>query len=180
MRKRASILIYILVITIMALLQTSFFPQFIILRIKPDLVLLFVISIGLLKGYREGILVGFIGGIITGIVSWNLWGLYILCYCLAGLTAGTIPERIETDNFLVPFLSAIIGSAGFAFVFSGVAILLDIYYPTFADLYKIPVFLIWNAIFALPVFFMCKNVIVPPGRELEFDTSVKNKGYTID
>lgn len=180
MRKRASILIYILVIIVMALLQTSFFPQFILLRIKPDLILLFVISIGLLKGYREGIIVGLIGGIITGIVSWNLWGLYILCYCLAGLAAGTVPERVETDNFLVPLLTAVIGSAGFALVFSAVAILLDIYYPTFADLYKIPVFILWNAIFALPVFFICKNVIVPPGRELDFDVSLKDKGYTID
>lgn len=164
----------------MALLQTSFFPQFIITAVKPDLILLFVLSVGLLKGYREAVAVGIVSGFIVGIISWNIWGFYILAYALAGFGAGLVPEKVEPDNIVIPLVTGIIGSIAYEIVFSSLGILTDLFYFSGEDFYKILIFLIWNTVLALPVFYLCKYVLVPPGLPIDIEEAEKKSSYLMD
>jgi len=164
----------------MALLQTSFFPEFTLTRVKPDLVLLFVISVGLLKGYREGVAVGLVAGFITGVISWNLWGLYMLAYCLAGFAAGMVPEKVDPDNFFIVLISGAVGSLGYAVIFTSIGILFDLYYIVMADIYKLLIFLLWNTIFIIPIFYLSKNILIPPGLDIDLAEAPKKSTYTIE
>ena len=157
-----SIVKYFLVIVTFALLQSSFFPQFQIMQTRPDLILLFVISIGLLKGSREGAVTGAGAGIIAGIISWNVWGLYFLVYSLAGFFAGFIPEKVEPDIFIVPLLSGLVGSVGMALIFSVLGPSLDLFYPTGDDLIRTLIFTGWNGFFSIPVFWVSRYVLISP------------------
>lgn len=180
MRNRITPVIYIIVIALMIILQTSFFPQFILTKIKPDLVLLFVMSTGLLKGYKEGVYTGILAGFLSGIICGNLWGLYIIGYGLTGFISGVVPEKMETDAFLVPLILGILSSLGFMGVFFVFSIFFDIIPVSITDLQRIPVFLFWNSIFCLPVFFLCKNFLLTPGRELDLTGSTSRSNYLIE
>lgn len=134
------------------LLQTSFFPQFLIFRVKPDLVLVLVVSTGFLKGYKEGALAGFLAGIMVGIISANIWGVYTLVYSLAGFVSGVISERVEPDAFIVPSVSISLISLGVSLIFAIIGQSLDIFYPTYSDIYKVPIFIGWNTFFIMPIY----------------------------
>ncbi len=164
----------------MALLQTSFFPQFVLTTVKPDLILLFVLSVGLLKGYREAVAVGIVGGFVVGIISWNIWGFYILAYALAGFGAGLVPEKVEPDNIFIPLVTGVVGSIAYEIIFSSLGILMDLFYFSAEDFYKILVFLIWNTVLTLPVFYLCKYVLVPPGLPIDIEDAEKKSSYLMD
>jgi rod shape-determining protein MreD len=161
MRKRFSTLIFAITMLIMVLLQTSFFPQFAITRVKPDLVLLFVISVGLLRGVKEGVVAGALGSVITGLVSWNVWGLYFLAYTLAGFTAGVITEKVEPDNFIVPLMSGLLGSVGICLIFALLGPSLELFYLTGEDFYRSLFFVGLNSAFSIPVFLVSRYILVP-------------------
>ena len=180
MRKRISWVIYAVTVIFMVLLQTSFFPQFILLRVKPDLVLLFVISVGLLKGYREGVIVGALSGILTGLISGNVWGIYVITYCLAGFAAGLVPEKVEPDNFIIPLASGLVGSAGASVLFTLLGQSLELFFPTGDDIYKILIFLGWNAFFCIPVFLLAKYALVAPGIEMDTRSPGIKSDYIIE
>lgn len=180
MREKLAWPIYFISIVLLALLQTSFFPQFMLTRVKPDLVLLFVISVGLLRGSREGALTGLLAGIISGVVSWTPWGPYILGYSLVGFAAGIIPEKVELDKVILPLISGMVGSLAFTIIFTLLAMLFDFIQYSPADLYKVVLFLIWNAIFCLPMYYTGKFILVPPGREVDLSSPTPGTGYTME
>lgn len=180
MRKSLTWLIYIITITMMVIFQTSFFPQFVILRVKPDLVLLFALSVGLLKGYREGAIVGAVAGVITGLISGNLWGIYVLVYSLAGFVAGLVPEKVEPDNIFIPLAVEIGGSVGAALVFALIGKTLNLFIPTTGDYYKALIFLGWNAFFSIPVFWLSRYLLVRPSAKMELEATGMGSDYLIE
>jgi rod shape-determining protein MreD len=180
MRKKFSWIIYTVTIIFMLLLQTSFFPQFALLRIKPDIVLLFVLSIGLLKGYREGVIAGAVAGVAAGLISWNIWGFYILCYCLAGFAGGVILEKLEPDNFLVPLFSGACTSAAFALIFLLIGPIFQVYYLQGADIYRSLLFAVVNSAFSIPVFLISKYMLVSPGARMDLKSLGIKSDYVIE
>ncbi|MFP4496939.1 MAG: rod shape-determining protein MreD [Vulcanimicrobiota bacterium] len=174
MKKRISWLIYLIISIILVLLQTSFLPEFTTFKVRPDLVLLFVVSIGLVLNYKQGLLAGAIAGLVAGIISWNLWGLYLLTYCLAGFLAGNLPEKMEADNFFIP-LSASVGASIIELVlFFVVGSFLNIYQIMGDFFVKALAFLIWNAIFAIPVFLVVKFIIIGEKNTLDIQSSLSD------
>jgi rod shape-determining protein MreD len=179
MRKKISWIIYFLTVTTLALLQTSFFPQFRMFFVKPDLLLLFVISVGLIKGYREGVIVGAMAAVLCSLLSWNLLGVYLLGYCLAGFVTGLVPERINADNFIVPLISGLAGTLGFSIIFFVAGSLVEQLYISWSDLYRILVLIFWNGLFSIPVFFVSKFLIIPPGTAINLDAQGIKSSYFI-
>lgn len=160
MRKKITPVIYFFTVAAMLIAQMSFFPQLKIGWVKPDLVLLFVISVGLLKGYREGAVTGALAGLMAGVLSWNIWGLYSLVYSLAGFISGLVPEKVEPDNFIIPLISGAAGSVLFSLIFALLGPSLELFYPDSPDFYKSLVFTGWNCIMSIPVFLICRYVLV--------------------
>ena len=144
------------------------------------MILLFVLSTGLLKGYREAVWVGITAGFITGIISWNLWGFYILVYAITGFAAGFVPEKVEPDNIFVPLITGVVGSLAYAMIFSSLGVIFDLFYFTTADISKLILFLIWNTVFTLPVFYLSKYVLIPPGLPIDIEDAGKKSSYTME
>lgn len=57
-------------------------------NISPDLVIIFVIYLGYIRGASAGMIFGFISGLILDILSGSFIGLSALSYCIAGFIAG--------------------------------------------------------------------------------------------
>ena len=71
-----------------AILQASVLPYLSLAGVKPDLMLLVVISWGLLRGLREGLLWAFVGGLCLDLFSGAPFGVSALALLVAALLAG--------------------------------------------------------------------------------------------
>ena len=179
MNNKISCLVTTTLLIFLVLGQTSFLHQFHVLEVKPDLVLLFVVSVGLLKGYREGVLTGGVAGIICGIISGNLWSIYILVYSLTGFAAGLVPEKLEIDNFIIPVISASAASLGTAVLIILIGQWFDLFFPEGTEVYKILTFTAWNALFMIPVFLAARRFIGAKGIDVTIKTTPINSDYII-
>ena len=96
MRKFALVLLvliaYILQATLLDMLQIG--------HIKPNLIIMVVIHIALLRGYWEGGLTGLFAGMLMDILTGRIFGVYAILAMLIGLLAGSFHQRIFRDNFI--------------------------------------------------------------------------------
>jgi rod shape-determining protein MreD len=72
-----------------------------IYNIKPNLLIVFVVSVALLRGNVEGAVAGFLVGLSQDITSGKILGLYSLLGLYLGLIMGSVNKRLYRDNFLV-------------------------------------------------------------------------------
>jgi rod shape-determining protein MreD len=82
-------------------------------QVKPDLVLVIVISYALLKGPYIGTNLGLFAGFFMDLVSGNIIGGGVLTKMLAGLAAGMLEKTIFKDNLLVPTIAVFFGTLFF-------------------------------------------------------------------
>lgn len=79
-------------------------------QVKPDLVLILVISYGLLRGAYHGASFGLLAGLFMDLLSGNVIGVGALVKMTAGFSAGLLEKAIFKDNLLVPALAAFLGT----------------------------------------------------------------------
>jgi rod shape-determining protein MreD len=72
----------------------------------PDVLLLVVISLGLLRGSVPGAVAGFVGGILIDLLTLDTLGLSSLVLTLAGFWAGRYAETSARGKRLPPLLAA--------------------------------------------------------------------------
>lgn len=72
----------------------------------PDLLLLVVISVGLLRGSVPGAVAGFVGGLVIDLLTLDTLGLSSLVLTLAGFWAGRYAETTARGRRLPPLLAA--------------------------------------------------------------------------
>jgi rod shape-determining protein MreD len=72
----------------------------------PDVLLLVVISLGLLRGSVTGAVAGFVGGILIDLLTLDTLGLSSLVLTLAGFWAGRYAETSARGKRLPPLLAA--------------------------------------------------------------------------
>jgi rod shape-determining protein MreD len=87
------VLKYLVVFIILSVLQTTF-CQFISIRgIAPDLIVLFIIYIGMKEGGLAGVYTGFAAGLCFDVYSPQILGAGALAKCLIGYLTGLLDER---------------------------------------------------------------------------------------
>ena len=84
---RASLLVFVA-----AMVQTVVVPPFVVGSGAPDLLLLVVVSLGLLRGSVAGAVFGFGGGLIVDTLMLDTLGVTSLVLTLAGFWAGRYAE----------------------------------------------------------------------------------------
>jgi rod shape-determining protein MreD len=99
-----SYLKYLAILIILVFIQNKFIWLLSVsdYNISPDIVVIFIIYIGLKNGQVEGALYGFFGGLLIDILSGSFLGLSALCYTIAGFTAGYF-FRPDDEKFLYKF-----------------------------------------------------------------------------
>jgi rod shape-determining protein MreD len=102
-----------------ALFQAAIFSSFSILGGAPDVLLVTVISLGLLRGSVPGAVLGFAGGLVVDLLTLDTLGLTSLVLTLAGFWAGRYAETTARGRWLplfstVAVTTVLAGFFGFA------------------------------------------------------------------
>lgn len=148
------------VLFVAAMLQAVLVSSFVFGGGAPDLLLVVVISLGLLRGSVPGAAFGFAGGLIVDLLTLDTLGVTSLVLTLAGFWAGRYSETTGRDRRLAPLLAVgvITLLAGvFAFVLHYMLgeevvarhALVTVLVPT----------LIANLLLALPVYALVRSLV---------------------
>lgn len=78
--------------------------------IKPNLILIIVISVALLRGAREGAVTGFFAGVLRDLMFGKVFGVGALEGLLLGFTVGVLNKRLYKENIVVVVLLTFIFS----------------------------------------------------------------------
>ena len=82
-------------------IESTIFPYIAVWGIKPNLAIVMVISIAMLKGSTAGALSGFFIGMIRDVFFGKFLGLHALLSMYMGFAAGHVNTRLVKENFLV-------------------------------------------------------------------------------
>jgi len=98
---RLKILVYGICLFIIMIIQSTVLNSLAIFGVKPNLVLVFVISVALIRGGTEGAYMGFFAGLTQDLVTGRVIGFYALIGLYIGLMVGVFNKRLYRENFLV-------------------------------------------------------------------------------
>jgi rod shape-determining protein MreD len=148
------------VVFVAAMLQAVIVSAIVVSGGAPDLLLVVVISLGLLRGSIAGAVYGFAGGLIVDLLTLDTLGITSLVLTLAGFWAGRYAETTMLGRRSAPLIAvgALTALAGvFAFVLHyilGVEVV-----ARFALVTTLVPTLILNLVLALPVFMLVRAVV---------------------
>lgn len=97
---RASALIFVA-----ALLQTAIVSSLVLAGGAPDLLLVVVVCLGLLRGSVPGAIFGFAGGLVVDLLTLDTLGVTSLVLTLAGFCAGRYGETTGRGRRLAPLVA---------------------------------------------------------------------------
>jgi len=98
------------VMGLMLVLETSVLPYLAVKGVKPDLILILVISLGLVNGSREGAAAGFAGGLLEDLLLGRYVGVRVVSKMAAGYLAGLAGKRVYRDSLLTSVLLVLGGT----------------------------------------------------------------------
>ena len=86
------------------ILQLAVIPQFRLMGVTPDLILVIAVVVAVQDGPIEGALVGFFGGLLQDIASPQVMGVGAFSKALAAFLAGILKDFFMTYSILLPVL----------------------------------------------------------------------------
>jgi rod shape-determining protein MreD len=143
-----------------ALLQSAVFSSLEVAGGTPDVLLVTLLGIALLRGSVTGALAGFLGGLVLDIANMGILGVTSLLLTVAGYWTGRYGETTGRDRAHAPFLAVVVltvlvAVAGYALHFmlgedvSARTALFDTLLPGLG----------LNLIIAAPVFAICRRLL---------------------
>ena len=122
MKKNLLTGIYIIIIFICFLLQSTVFKRMEFAGISPNLLMITTTSIGLMKGENQGLCTGFFSGLLIDIFSGSVLGFYALIYMYLGYIVGKFsqiyyPEDIKLPLALIALNNVSYGMICYIFMF---------------------------------------------------------------
>lgn len=99
------------VLLVAVMLHTAVVPQFRVLGVAPDVLLLLGIAAGIAAGPDRGALVGFVAGLLADCFLQTPFGLSALCYSLVGYAVGIFQTTILHAALWIPVATAVVASA---------------------------------------------------------------------
>jgi rod shape-determining protein MreD len=118
-----NIYVTILLLIAIVILQTTAMPHLTILGVKPDLMLLMVISWSLLKGAKEGMIWALVGGIGLDLLSGAPFGTSTVALVALSWVAGLGELRVFRTHIALPLAATLIATLAYDLFF---LVLLDI------------------------------------------------------
>jgi rod shape-determining protein MreD len=103
--------LFLLVAVVLAfVLQISVLPQFKILGVQPDLILVVAVVVAVQDGPVAGAVVGFFGGMLQDIASPQLMGVGMLTKTVTAFLAGMLKDFFMTYTILLPVILVFLAS----------------------------------------------------------------------
>lgn len=91
-------------ILICFLLQTTLFQWFRLAGVTPNLLLILTVSIGFMRGRKEGLFIGFICGLLIDVYYGDIIGICALIYLIIGYLSGYANKIFVEEDFSIPLL----------------------------------------------------------------------------
>ena len=161
------------VVFVAAFLQVVIVSSLVIAGGAPDLLLVVVVALGLLRGSVPGAVLGFVGGLIVDVVTLGTLGVSSLILTLAGFWAGRYAETTGRDRRLAPLIAVgtitvLAGAFGYVLHY-----LLDaeVVAGTVLVTGLVPAFFL-NLLLALPVYVLVRRLVGEAQRELAPEVEV--------
>lgn len=98
---KAKIIILSASIFFIILIQSTVLEYAQIYGVKPNLLLIFIVAVALLKGNIEGATIGFFCGLVQDMAAGKVIGFYTLLGLYLGLAVGSVNKRLYRENILV-------------------------------------------------------------------------------
>jgi len=157
----AAAIIFGVCVAVAAAAQTSLVPYLAIGDVKPNIVIVLVACVALVRGPVTGCGFGLLGGFLLGALDGMSLGLQIAGGMVAGFAAGTLRGRIFTERRSVSLLVGF----GAVVVAELVAYVAAPQVPTLRWLRIVGLHAMYSAIFAFPLYvFVCWLDHLLPGR----------------
>lgn len=136
-------------------LNTVVFARYNLFGIRPDVILAFVVSIGVMRGALPAGIIGVCMGFVIDIFFEKFVGIHALSYMIAGIAGGLFYGKFYADNIVVPAVVAGITSFLKEHILALVVVLAGgrFYYPSMFALYILPCALVTAGVCALIHFF---------------------------
>jgi rod shape-determining protein MreD len=174
MKRRA--IVYVIILYLLIILQTTLIDYIKVYNVKPNLLLVFIISAALLRGRLEGACIGVAAGFLMDIFSGGIFGVCMLAGLYAGFANGSANFRLYKENYMVVIFFTFVTTVLFevfvyllnAFIFNvGARIPQNIDFLYALKNVVLPE-TIYNSIIAIPVYLLLSRL------NSWFDTEKKN------
>ncbi len=148
-----------------ALLQVSVLASLHVLGGAPDLLLVALVAIALLRGSIVGAAAGFLGGLLLDTATLETLGLTSLVLTVAGYWIGRYGETTGRDRVHAPYLSVGVATVLYAVGASGLHFMLGDAVPARLVLVdSLAPSVLLNLLLTAPVYALCRRVLRPPAR----------------
>lgn len=101
---------YILIGIITYLIQAQVFPLLFHNNWQPDLVLVWIVLLSLIKGRKTGLIVAGIGGIVRDVMIGDFFGLHLFPYLFVAYVAPALGSEIYEEQWYRSFFAALIAT----------------------------------------------------------------------
>ncbi|MBD0330916.1 MAG: rod shape-determining protein MreD [Thermoleophilia bacterium] len=144
-----------------ALLQVTVFASFALTAGTPNVLLLTVAALALLRGPIFGATAGFFGGLVADVATLETLGLTSLVLTVAGYWLGRYGETTGRDRAHAPVLAVFVATALYAVgTFSLLFVLGDVVSGRELVRALLPS-LVLNTLAAVPVHALCRRLLAP-------------------
>ena len=149
-----------------AILQVSIFTQVHVLGGVPDLVLVMLVAVSLLRGSVLGAVGGFFAGLLVDTATLGQLGLTSLVLTLAGYWIGRYGETTGRDRRHAPFLSVAVVTVLYGFGLLVVHFVLGEPAPAGAVFRGFAPAIAMNLVLTAPVYALVRRLLRPVEREM--------------
>lgn len=110
---RLKVIFYTISILLLMLLQSTLLVYARVYDVKPNLIIVFVIIVALLRGNVEGGTVGFFAGLMLDMLFGKILGFYTLLGFYLGILVGSVNKRLYRENILVVVFFTFVSSIAY-------------------------------------------------------------------
>jgi rod shape-determining protein MreD len=153
------------VLFVAAVAQVSIFSQLHVFGAVPDLLLVSLVAIALLRGSLVGAVGGFFAGLVVDTATLGTLGLTSLVLTLAGFWIGRYGETTGRDRAHAPFLSVAVVTVLYQLGLLVVHFVLGESAPAGAVARSLFPAIVLNLILTAPVYALVRRLLRPANRE---------------
>lgn len=148
-----------LLVFVVAVLQVSAFSAITVGGGGPDVLLVTLVSVALLRGAVVGAVAGFVAGLVVDVATLGTLGLTSLLLTLAGYWAGRYGETTGRSRAHAPLVAVVAATVLVDLGGYGLHAMLGEPVSARTVLVALPATLVWNALLAYPVFGLSRNLV---------------------
>ncbi|MCL6105765.1 MAG: rod shape-determining protein MreD [Actinobacteria bacterium] len=139
------------------ILQTTMAPYLMVLGTKPDVTLVVVVCLALMRGPIWGAVTGFATGILIDVALVQMMGISSFLLTLGGYFSGSFSERIDPESWMPPVLAVFAVTLVLQALNAVIMFLLGVEASVWFIILRIILpSAVLNALIAAPVFAICR------------------------